>query len=63
MLRDPVVVAAVAGFVAGAEAGTAEDACAHGRSARLSGCEACLLEHELFVPARRRQAGPALAQR
>jgi len=34
-----------------------------GRSARLSGCEACLLEHELFVPARRRQAAPAFAQR
>jgi hypothetical protein len=63
VLRDPAVVASVAGFVAGAEAGTAEDVCAHGRSARLSGCEACLLEHELFVPARRHQAGPALAQR
>ncbi len=63
VLREPAVVASIAGFVAGAEAGVAEDACAHGRSARLSGCEACLLEHELFVPARRRQASPAFAQR
>ena len=63
VLRDPAVVASVASFVAGAEAGAAEDACIHGRSARDSGCEACLLEQELFVPARRRQATPALAQR
>jgi pimeloyl-ACP methyl ester carboxylesterase len=62
VLRDPAVVASVAGFVAGEEAGAAEDACAHGRSVRLSSCEACLLEHELFVPARRRLAAPALAQ-
>ena len=63
VLRDAAVVASVAGFVAGEEAGAAEDACIHGRSARGSGCEACLLELELFVPARRRQATPALAQR
>jgi pimeloyl-ACP methyl ester carboxylesterase len=63
VLRDPVVVAAVARFVAGTEAGAPDDMCAHGRSARLSGCEACLLEHELFVPARRRQGAPAPAQR
>ncbi|HEU0108326.1 MAG TPA: alpha/beta fold hydrolase [Vicinamibacteria bacterium] len=63
VLRDPAVVASIAGFVAGAEAGAAEDACVHGRPARDSGCEACLLEHELFVPARRRQAAPALAPR
>jgi pimeloyl-ACP methyl ester carboxylesterase len=61
VLRDAAVVATVAAFLAGDETETeaAEDLCAHGRSIRRpGGCEACLLEHELFVPALRR---PALA--
>jgi hypothetical protein len=57
VLRDPGVVASVAAFLAGdeAESDAAGEVCAHGRSVQ-SGCEACLLEHDLFVPARRRAA-------
>jgi len=61
VLRDAAVVASVAGFVDGEDVGAAEDLCAHGRPARLAGCEACQLEHELFAPARRRPAPSALA--
>ena len=59
VLRDPSVVAAVAAFLAGDETETeaAGEVCVHGRNVQ-SGCEACLLEQELFVPALRR---PALA--
>ena len=58
VLRDPVVVGAVAAFLAGDETETeaADEVCAHGRLTRHSPCEACLLEHDLFVPARRRAA-------
>jgi len=60
VLRDPAVVGTVAAFLAGDETETeaADEVCAHGRLTRHSTCEACLLEHELFVPALRR---PALA--
>jgi pimeloyl-ACP methyl ester carboxylesterase len=60
VLRDPAVVGSVAAFLAGDETETesADDLCAHGRPTRRPGCEACLLERELFVPALRR---PALA--
>jgi pimeloyl-ACP methyl ester carboxylesterase len=58
VLRDPAVVGAVAAFLAGDETETeaADEVCAHGRPTRHSTCEACLLEHDLFVPARRRAA-------
>ena len=60
VLRDPAVVGTVAAFLAGDETETeaADEVCAHGRLTRHSTCEACLLEHELYVPALRR---PALA--
>jgi len=63
VLRDPAVVAAVAAFLAGDETETeaADEVCAHGRATRHSPCEACLLEHELFEPARRRAAGPLVS--
>jgi hypothetical protein len=58
VLRDPAVVGSVAAFLAGDETETesADDLCAHGRPIRRPGCEACLLERELFVPALRRPA-------
>jgi pimeloyl-ACP methyl ester carboxylesterase len=63
VLRDPAVVASVAAFLAGDAAAPAEEErCAHGRGVR-SGCEACRLEHELFVPARRWAAAGAFAER
>jgi pimeloyl-ACP methyl ester carboxylesterase len=58
VLRDPAVVGTVAAFLAGDETETeaADDVCVHGRPTRHSACEACMLEHDLFVPARRRAA-------
>jgi len=58
VLRDAAVVGTVAAFLAGDETETeaAGEVCAHGRPTRDSSCEACLLEHDLFVPARRRAA-------
>jgi hypothetical protein len=52
------VVGTVAAFLAGDETETkeADEVCVHGRVTRHSPCEACLLEHDLFVPARRRAA-------
>jgi pimeloyl-ACP methyl ester carboxylesterase len=63
VLRDPAVVATVTAFLAGDETETeaADEVCAHGRATRHSPCEACQLEHELFVPARRRAAGPLVS--
>jgi predicted alpha/beta hydrolase family esterase len=56
VLRDPAVVASVVAFLAGdeAETETAGEVCAHGRPIGHSVCESCLLEQDLFVPARRR---------
>jgi pimeloyl-ACP methyl ester carboxylesterase len=62
VLRDPAVVASVAAFLAGDAAPPADEACLHGRGTP-SGCEACRLEHELFVPARRWAAPGAFAER
>ena len=63
VLRDAAVVGTVAAFLAGDESATeaADEVCAHGRPTRHSTCEACLLEHDLFVPARRRAALAAVS--
>ena len=63
VLRDPAVVNTVAAFLAGDETETeaADEVCAHGRVTRHFPCEACLLEHELFVPALRRPALVAIS--
>ena len=62
VLRDPAVVGTVAAFLAGDEAETemAGEVCVHGRTVQ-SGCEACLLEQDLFVPARRRAVYAAVS--
>jgi pimeloyl-ACP methyl ester carboxylesterase len=56
VLRDPSVVASVSAFLA-----ADEDECSHGRPLR-SACESCVLEAEMFVPARRFVSGPVSAQ-
>jgi pimeloyl-ACP methyl ester carboxylesterase len=62
VLRDPAVVGTVAAFLAGDEAETeaAGEVCVHGRTVQ-AGCEACLLEQDLFVPARRRAVYAAVS--